>query len=234
MAKKKKKKTGAAELLESSDLLREQLTKTEAYIENHKTTVFALVGVIIVGIIGYFLFRYYVHSQNNKAEADMFQAIFYYEADSLNKALNGDGNNYGFLDIIDNYSLTNAADLAHFYAGSIYLKQGDFDDAIDELSKFKAGDIAVQPRAYSLIGDAYMEKGDVGKAIEYYKKAAEYMPNEYLTPEYLEKEAVAYEQQSDYTSASECYNEIITKFYGSSQYQNALKQKARLDALAKK
>lgn len=234
MAKNKKKKKGAADLLESSDVLREQFSKTEDYIEKHKSVVFSVIGVMVVIVIGYFLFRYYVHTQNNKAEADMFQAIFYYEADSLNKALNGDGNNYGFLDIIDNYSLTKAADLAHFYAGSIYLKQGDYDDAIDYLSKFKANDIAIQPRAYSLIGDAYMEKDEVNKAIEFYKKAAEYMPNEYLTPMYLEKEAVAYEKQANYESAADCYNEIITKFYGSSQYQNALKQKARLDALAKK
>ena len=164
----------------------------------------------------------------------MFQAVFYYEADSLNKALNGDGNNFGFLDIIDNYSMTKAAQLAHFYSGAIYLKQGDYDDAIDHLTKFNAKDIAVQPRAYSLIGDAYMEKNDVTKAIEYYKKAAEYMPNEFLTPQYLEKEAVAYEKLLNYESASDCYNEIINKFYGSSEYQNAQKQKARLDALAKK
>lgn len=234
MAKRKKKKSGAKDLLESSDLLREKLSSTEDYIEKHKNIVFSIVGVILLMVIGYFLFRYYVRTQNHKAEIDMFQAIFYYEADSLNKALNGDGNNYGFLDIIDTYPMTKAADLAHFYTGSIYLKQGDYDDAITMLSKFKASDIAIQPRAYSLIGDAYMEKGDAKTAINYYKKAAEYMPNKFLTPEYLEKEAAAYESLKDYESASACYDEIIKKFYGSSQYQNALKQKARLDALAAK
>ena len=234
MAKSKSKKTGAKDFLESCDLLREKLSNTEDYIEKHKNVVFSAVGVILILVIGYFLFGYYVRTQNHKAEVDMFQAIFYYEADSLNKALNGDGNNYGFLDIIDTYPLTKAADLAHYYCGSIYLKQGDFDDAISMLSKFKAKDIAVQPRAYSLIGDAYMQKGDAKTAVTFYKKAAEYMPNEYLTPQYLEKEAAAYESLKDYESASKCYGEIIDKFYGSSQYQNALKQKARLDALASK
>lgn len=234
MAKRKSKKTGAKDFLESSDLLREKLSNTEEYIEKHKNIVFSVFGVILLVVIGYFLFKYYVKTQNNKAEVDMFQAIYYYEADSLNKALNGDGNNYGFLDIIDTYPLTKAADLAHFYTGAIYLKQGDYDDAIAMLSKFKPKDIAVQPRAYSLIGDAYMEKEDANTAISYYKKAAEYMPNEYLTPQYLEKEAAAYESLKNYESASECYDEIIKKFYGSSQYQNALKQKARLDALASK
>ncbi len=234
MAKSKKKKSGASDLLESSDVLREKFSKTEEYFEKHKNVVFSIVGIIIVIVVGFFLFRYYVHSQNHKAEVDMFQAIYYYEADSLDKALNGDGNNYGFLDIIDNYSLTKSADLAHFYAGSIYLKKGNYDDAISELSKFNAKDIAVQPRAYSLIGDAYMEKNDPNKAVTYYKKAAEYMPNEFLSPEYLEKEAAAYEKLTDYTAAGDCYNEIITKYYGSSQYQNAKKEKARLDALAKK
>ncbi len=234
MSKKKTKKSGAKDLFESSDVLRDQLSKTEAYIESHKNLVFTILGIILIGVLGYFAFHYYIRSQNNKAETDMFQAIFYYEADSLNKALNGDGNNYGFLDIIDNYSLTKAADLAHFYAGSIYLKQGQYDDAITQLKKFNAQDIAVQPRAYSLIGDAYMEKGDAGNAVDYYKKAAEYMPNQYLSPTYLEKEASAYEKMANYKAASDCYNEIITNYYGSSQYQEAVKEKARLDELAEK
>ena len=234
MAKNKNKKTDSQALLESPDFLREKLTQTEDYIEHHKGLVFSIMGVLVAAIIGFFVFRYYIRSQNNKAETDMFQAIYYYEADSLNKALSGDGNNLGFLDVIDEYPLTKTGNLAHFYAGIIYLKKGQYDNAIEQLSKFKSNDIAVQARSFSLIGDAYMEKGDFSQAGIFYRKAADYKPNEYLTPQYLEKAANAYEKLMDYESASDCYNKIITDFYSSSHYQNALKQKARVDGLAKK
>jgi hypothetical protein len=56
----------------------------------------------------------------------MFQAVRYFESDSLNLALNGDGNNLGFLQIVEDYSGTKAGNLANYYAGVIYLKQGNF------------------------------------------------------------------------------------------------------------
>ena len=164
----------------------------------------------------------------------MFQAIYYYESDSLDKALLGDGNNYGFIDIIDNYSMTKAANLSHFYAGSAYLKKSEYDNAIDHLMKFKSNDIAVQARAYSLIGDAHMEKTEYSEAARLYLKAADYKPNEFLSPQYLEKAAAAYEKLRDYESAAECFNQIVEKYSGSPEFQNAVKHKARLEGLAKK
>ena len=56
--------------------------------------------------------------------------------DSLNWALNGDGNNVGFLKIIDKYSGTPAGNLAHYYAGVCYLKKGDFSNAEKQLRAF--------------------------------------------------------------------------------------------------
>jgi len=71
----------------------------------------------------------------------------YFEQDSLNKALNGDGQNPGFLDIIDEYSMTNASNLANYYTGLIFLKQGKYQDAINYLEKFDSDDEFVGPMA---------------------------------------------------------------------------------------
>jgi hypothetical protein len=38
----------------------------------------------------------------------------------------------------------------------------------------------------------------------------------------------------EFESASDCYNTIITRYPESSEFQNAKKQKARLDGLASK
>jgi tetratricopeptide (TPR) repeat protein len=175
-----------------------------------------------------------MNNQNNQAQIDMFQAVYYFEQDSLDLALHGDGNNYGFLDIIDNYGFTKAANLSQFYVGASYLKKGEFETAIEYLSDFSGDDIVVQARTYALIGDAYMELNDFRTASDFYSKAADYKPNEYLSPIYLVKAAQAYERLMEFESARDCFNTIIEEYPESSEYQNARKHKARLDGLASK
>ena len=71
----------------------------------------------------------------------MFQAIYYFEADSLDLALNGDGNKLGFKDISEEYAITQAGNLANFYAGAAYLKQGKFKLALIYLNDFSSDDL---------------------------------------------------------------------------------------------
>jgi hypothetical protein len=111
-----------------------------------------IVAVIVLVVGGFFGYRYYTNSQDDLAQGEMFQAIRYFEADSLNLALNGDGNNLGFLQIVEDYSGTKAGNLANYYAGVIYLKQGKFPLAIFHLEDFSSNDLLVQARAYSLVG----------------------------------------------------------------------------------
>ena len=230
MAKKKsqEKHSKVEELLENPDALAEQFSKTEDFIENNKTLVFSVVGVIALAIASFFVFRYYVDNQNNIAQAELFQAVYYFEADSLDLALKGDGNNYGFIEIVDKFGMTEAANLANFYAGATYMRQGAFPLAIVYLKEFSSSDLLLQPRAYSLIGDAYMEQGDFDDASKYYDMAADYDPNEYFTPVYLMKAALAYEKLADTAKAKDRYETIVDEFKSSVEFQNASKELARL------
>ena len=219
------------ELLENPDALRERLSKTESFIENNPTLFLVIGGVLALAIAGFFGYRYYVDNQEEEAQQEMFQAVYYFEADSLGRALNGDGNNYGFLDIIDNYGLTDAANLAQYYAGLAYLKQGDYEEAIDYLSDFSASDELVQARAYALIGDANMELGNYDKAANEYERAANHNPNKFFSPQYLTKAALAYEQAGDYQKALADYDKIIEEFPTATDVQQAQKQKMRLEGM---
>ena len=192
----------------------------------------SLVGIaaaILIIVGGYFAFNYYKNGQNDLAQKEMFQAVYYFEADSLEKALNGDGNNLGFLGIIDEYGVTDAANLANYYAGVSYLKQGKFELARLYLEDFTASDLLIQARAYSLVGDSYMEEKKYDDAAKYYNKAANYKPNKYFSPAYLMKEALAYEKLNQNDKARETYDKIINQYWESSEYQNARKFKARLE-----
>ena len=232
--KKKIKKKPEAELLQNPEALAEKLSKSEQWLEDHKNLVFSVVAVVVLVIAGVLFYRYYIGNQNNLAQSEMFQAQYWFEADSLDLALNGDGNNYGFLEIIDNYGATKAANLAHFYAGVCYMKNGEFDNAIQHLSEFNAGDKLVQARSYSLIGDAYMEQGDFENAAGFYDKAAGHYPNESFTPQYLMKKALAYERLENFDMAVASYDEIINEFSKSNEIQNARKHRARIADKASK
>jgi tetratricopeptide (TPR) repeat protein len=218
------------ELLENSDALKEKLVVAESWIEQNPKTVIGAALVILLVVGGYFGFTYYKNGQNELAQKDMFQAIYYFEADSLNLALNGDGNNLGFLAIIEDYGITDAGNLAHFYAGASYLKQGKYELARLFLEDFSSSDLLVQARAYSLVGDAYMEEKNYESAASFYNKAANYKPNKFFSPSYLMKEALAYEKLNQNDKAKEAYDKVINQYWESAEYNNARKFKARLES----
>jgi tetratricopeptide (TPR) repeat protein len=225
-----KKSSNQTELLENPEVLAEKLESAETWMERHPKLVGGAAIAIALIVVGYFGFTYYKSNLEAEAQKEMFQAIYYFEADSLNLALNGDGNNLGFIDIIDEYSITDAANLAHFYAGVSFLKQGKFEAARLYLSDFSSNDLLIQARAYSLIGDAYSEEQNYKEAARYYEKAANYRPNKYFTPAYLMKAALAFEKSEQIEKAIKAYDEVITKYWESAEYQNARKLKARLEA----
>lgn len=225
MAKKEENK----DLLENPDAIAEKVEGIEHWVEDNPKIVFGVLGALVLAVGAFFGYRYYVGTQEEIAQKEMFQAVHYFEADSLDLALKGDGNNLGFEQIIEDFGMTDAANLANYYAGAISLKQGKFQLAIFYLEDFSSDDILIQPRAYSLIGDAHMELKEYEAAAKYYNKASNYKPNKFFTPAYLMKEALAYEKLDQKEKAVSVYQKIIDEFWDSGEYQNARKFKAKLE-----
>src|SRR5947209_2323096 len=94
-------------------------TESEAVVErakdfwtkNGKTLIIAL-GAVIVLVGGFFIYQKFVKEPKEKKAYDaIFKAQEYYAQDSLDKALNGDGQYLGFEKIISQYGGTNAGEL---------------------------------------------------------------------------------------------------------------------------
>jgi len=204
------------------------LSKTEHFIEKNQKLIMYIVGGIALIILGYFAFnKFYIGPKEKDAESAMFWAERYFEKDSLKLALNGDGTNLGFLDIIDDYGMTKSADLAHYYAGMIYLKQGQYQDAIDNLKDFDGDDQIVSCMATGGIGDAYMELGDNDQALKYYLKAANKHDNKFSTPLFLMKAGWTYEIMGKYDESLKLYERIQKDYYGSYESREIEKYIAR-------
>jgi tetratricopeptide (TPR) repeat protein len=205
-------------------------SKTEQYIERNQRTILIVVGALVVIFLAYFVgFRgYYLPNKEKAAQSQMFMAEKYFEMDSINKALNGDGNYPGFLEIIDQYGLTKSSNLAHYYAGVCFLKKGDFQKAIDFLKGFNGKDEVVGPMATGAIGDAYMELKQTDKAIEYYLKGADQKINEFTTPMLLMKAGWAYEESGNKEKAISVYERIKKDFPRATESRDIDKYIARL------
>ena len=224
------KKNPGLDFLEDPDALEGRLEDVGDYFQQNKNIVLGILGGIVLLVGGFFGYRYYVSTQDETAQIEMFPSVYQIEADSLKKALNGDGKNPGLLAVADNYGSTPAGDLADFYAGIALLKESKYDEAIDRLKNFSSSDLLVQARAYVLIGDAYMEKKSFDEAADYYRKAADYKPNKFFTPGYLLKLAIAQEQAKQNDKAIETYNSIITTYAQSAEAVSAKKYKSMLEA----
>lgn len=234
MAKKETKKSDQNELIENPEVIAEKLVPGEDFLKSNSKIFAGILAVAVVLIGGILFFQYNTQKQNEKAQAEMFQAVYFFEQDSVDFALNGDGINKGFLSIIEEYPRTDAANLAHFYTGSIFLSQKKFEDALTHLEEFSSDDYLVQAKAYSLVGDANLELGKTEEAIAQYTKAARTNENKYMTPKYLAKLAVAQEEAGKIEDAIKTYTEIEEKYYESFEFAAARKHKARLEGLAAK
>ena len=191
------------------------LSKTEQFIErNRKLLIGALLAVVVIAAAVVLYFNNYVAPKNIEAADKLDIAVRYFERDSFAIALNGDGVNAGFIEIIDEYGVTETADLATVYAGLCEYKLGNYDQAISYFEKFDASSVNLEPAIIPLIGDCYVIKGDVKKAVKYFEEAGA-IENKLTAPRALNKAGIAYEELGEWAKAEKCYQTIKSVYFDS-------------------
>jgi predicted negative regulator of RcsB-dependent stress response len=202
----------------------------QAYWEKNGKAISYVFMAIILIVAGFFAYRNLISEPNEKKATEaMFRAEEYYRADSARLALNGDNINAGFLKIISRYGGTKSGKLASFYAGSCYMKLGDFNNAVKYLKDFSTSQKQLQIRAYGLLGDAYSEQGKKQEAAEQYKKAGTYdEKDDLLSPEYLFRAGYLYESLGKTQDAIAAYQLVKDRFPASARGKEVDKYLARL------
>ena len=187
------KDSATAEVFSKLD---ETATITEDWVAKNQKIIIGLVAAAALFTIGYLAYQRFIAApQQEEAANEMFVAQQNFQkatdgvaSDSLYKlSLNGSEGKFGFLKIADEYSGTDAGNLANYYAGIAYLNTGKYTEAIDYLNKFKSDDIVLGALAKGAIGDAYSQKNQPKEALENYLKAAESNKNDFTTPRFLLK-----------------------------------------------
>jgi len=207
--------------------VRDQAT---GFVDKNQGTIFAvLVGlVLLIGAI--FLYNNYFKGPRLQEAADqMYHAQRQLEKDSFALALTNPAPGFsGFLDIIENYGSTPAANTAQYYAGICYLNLGEYQKAIDHLSDFSAKGNVLPIMKYGAMGDAYSELNEMDNALSYYQKAANSGDNEVLVPQYLKKIGMWNEKNNNADAAKKAYLQIKEKYPTSSVGQQIDKYLSRV------
>ncbi len=220
--------------------LDEGASKTEAWVEKNQKAILIFVGVVAISVLAYLGFQQFIQEpKETEAMNEMFQAQTYYEQalvasskDSLfNLSLEGGNGKFGFLDIIDNYGGTNAANLAKYYAGIAYLNTGNYQEAIAQLDSFKASDDVVGPLAKGAIGDAFAQLNQFEDALKYYENAASMKANDVTTPRFLLKAGIIAINLGKTDVALKHFNAIADNYPKSPEAPKANLYKGKAEAM---
>lgn len=209
----------------------ERIKRSEAFVNKYKMPLAIGIGALVVVIAAAILANvFYFGPRADKASTALAKGQEYFANEQFDKALNGDGATYtGFAKIADEYSGTDAANLAHLYAGICYANLGKWNEAVKELDAYSPGDDAmVSPAAVGALADAYAQTGNVDKAIDYLKKAAkmadgkmEMDVNNSISPTFLLKAGVLLESQNKKAEALKIYQDIKKNYINSALVQSS-------------
>ncbi|MCX6239844.1 MAG: tetratricopeptide repeat protein [Bacteroidia bacterium] len=207
------------------------LTTAEMFFEKNSKIITIIFGTaVVIALLLLATHRFYSQPREAKSREQMYVAIRYFEKDSFNLAVNGDGNYPGFLDIIDSYGSTKAGKLARCYMGLSDLYLGKFQEAIDYLENYKTDDFLLAPEVKGATGDAYCELGNREKAVKLYMEAAELNPNAFTSPKYYLKAGNTYEILGSKDKALAAYKVIKDRYAESEEGKSIDKYIARLMA----
>jgi tetratricopeptide (TPR) repeat protein len=180
------------------DTLDQSASRAEDFVAKNQKYILGFLTIVALATVSYLLYQKFIaEPSQEEAASELFVAQQNFQkavdatgtkADSLyNLVLKGSEGKFGVVKIADEYSGTDAGNLANYYAGVAYLNTKKYAEAITSLEKFKSDDIMLSTLAIGVIGDAYAQQNKQKEALEYYIKAADANKNELTRPRYLMK-----------------------------------------------
>lgn len=217
--------------LEIDHTLIETTHKVEDFYLKYKKQINLAVIAAAAVLLGWVAYtRFYVEPKEKEAQSAMFQAQNWFEKDSFDLALKGQGEFAGFEAIAEDYGMTKAGNLAHYYAAVCYMRKGEFQNALDQLNGFSTDNEMVGPLAEGLRGDANIELNEIEKGAKHYMKAAGMSKNKLTAPLFLKKAGIAFEELKSYDDAVKAYERIKNDYSDAQEAQDIDKYIARATA----
>ena len=203
---------------QAAPTMEETLNKSEAFFLKYKKAIIATVVAIIVIIGGAVLYKTYISEPNEqKASTAIAKGQELFAQGLFQQALAGDSAGFkGFAKLADEYSSTDAGNLANLYAGLCNAQLGKWEDAAKYLEKYDGADDAmISPVAEGALGNVYAHLNQLDKAVSHLKKAAEKADNNSLSPTFLVQAGEILESQGKADEALKLYQQVKEKYFNS-------------------
>ena len=156
------KKTNVAPVNEIDETIKVSTSFIE---KNFKTLAAAIGGVLAVIIICLVVNQYYIQPNKLKAADSIAAAQQHFQQGMYEQALNGDGTNLGFLQVIEQYGSTPSGNIARLYAGLCFAQTEKYEEAVKYLDDYDAcDDQMVSNAAIAALGNCYAQLGQNEKA----------------------------------------------------------------------
>ncbi len=196
---------------EKTEAVVEAVSKTDLFFKENKNLIIGVAVAAVLVAFGIFAFqKWYYQPKAREAQQQLYPAEMEFKAESWETALNGDGNNLGIAQVIEDYGKATPA-AAWFEAGICELQLGNYESAIDYLKNYKGKDAILKARSISCMGDAYVGLEDYAKALDCFVKAAGVIDNIYAAA-YLLKAGVTAEQLGKNEEALKYYKTIKEQY----------------------
>ncbi len=212
------KKTNVAPVNEIDETIKVSTSFIE---KNFKTLAAAIGGVLAVIIIALVVNENYIQPKNADAADNIAVAQQLFIAGNYEQALNGDGTNPGFLQVIDQYGSTPSGNIARLYAGLCYAHTDKAEEAVKFLEDYDlCDDQMVSNAAIAALGNCYAQLGQNEKAASTLLKAAKRANSTTLSPLFYLQAGQIYESLGNKDEALKCYETIKNEYPQSMQRQD--------------
>lgn len=150
----------------------EVYSKTEVFIDRNRK-VLSIILVSVIGVVAAGAGYYYLIAKpkEQKANEASWKAEQYFELDSLELAIYGDGLYAGLDDVVRQHAGTRAAARGNYALGVIARDRGEFEEAIAHFKKVKVSDEAVRVLAIAGIGDCEVDLERYTDAVKTFERA---------------------------------------------------------------
>ena len=212
--------------------LDETASRAEDFAAKNQKAILGFLTIVALATVSYLMYQKFIAEPNQEEAAnELFVAQQNFQkavddatgtkSDSLyNLVLKGSEGKFGVVKIADEYSGTDAGNLANYYAGIAYLNTKKYAEAITSLEKFSSDDIMLSTLAKGAIGDAYAQQNKQKEALDFYIKAADASKNDFTRPRFLLKAGKTALAKGNKADALKYFTDIKDNYEASPEAQS--------------
>lgn len=206
---------------ENQEEVKEVRNSAAQWIEKNATWIsWTILGIMVVicGVIA--VNKYILEPKAEEAASETAKAVVYFEQGNLQAALEGDeAECLGFAEIAKKYSHYQQGELAALYAGLCEYQLGNYEEAASYLKKFDGEDLNIAPASKLILGNAFVELTEYGKALKAFEAAAD-SKNEIIAPVALKKAAFVLLETGETKKAIKAFETIKNDYPMSNEAQD--------------